>query len=98
MRIDRFEVWDTFFIIWENSKIEKYIINGFYTHTWENQETKEIEIKTYYVYQKSEVIMTIWENYMYSDLESVKTEAIRLLDQEVEKIETIRKDILETNI
>jgi len=92
-----YKVWDTFFIIWENNKIEKYEINGFYAHTWENQETKEIETKTYYVYQKWEVTMTIWENYMYSNLEDVKAEAIRLLDLEAEKIEAIKKDILETN-
>ena len=93
-----YEVWQEFFIIWENSKIEKYLINGFYSHTWENQETKEIETKTYYVYQKGEVTMTIWENFMYNSLEDVQKEAIRLLDLELEKIEQIKKDILETNI
>ena len=92
-----YEVWNKFFIVWENSKIEQYEINGFYTHTWENIETKEIETKTYYVYQKEEIIMTIWEKFMYSNLEDVKAEAIRLLDLEAEKIEAIKKNILETN-
>jgi hypothetical protein len=34
---------------------------------------------------------------MYSSLEDVKAEANKLLDQELEKIATIKKDILETN-
>ena len=92
-----YEVWNKFFIVWENSKIEQYEINGFYTHTWANIETKEIETKTYYVYQKEEITMTIWDKFMYSNLEDVKAEAIRLLDLEDEKIEAIKKDILETN-
>lgn len=105
--IFRFEVWNEFFIIWENSKIEKYVINWFYTHTIKNEETQEDQTKIYYVYEKEIInnntweklnqVMTIWEKFMYNDLESVKAEAIRLLDQEVEKIETIRKDILKTN-
>jgi hypothetical protein len=35
---------------------------------------------------------------MYNSLEDVQKEAIRLLDLELEKIEQIKKDILETNI
>ncbi len=93
-----YKIWEQFFIIWENSKIEKYIITWLYTHTRTNEETKEEEIKTYYVYQKWEVVMTIWENFMYKDLESVKNEWLRLLDQEQEKLEQMRKDILDTKL
>ena len=92
-----YTVWDKFFIIWENSKIEQYTINWFYNHIWTNEETNLEEIKYYYVYQKWDIIMTIGENYMYEDLEKVKEKAIELLNKEIEKIETIKKDILETN-
>ena len=92
-----YTVWSKFFIIWENSKIEQYTINWFYNHIWTNKETNLEEIKYYYVYQKWDIIMTIGENYMYKDLEKVIEKAIELLNKETEKIETIKKDILQTN-
>ena len=89
--------WDKFFIIWENSKIEQYTVNWFYTYTSINKETTLEEIKTFYVYQKLENVMTISEIHMYDDLEKVKEKAIELLNKEIEKIETIKKNILTTN-
>ena len=89
--------WDNFFIIWENSKIEQYTVNWFYTYTSINKETNLEEIKTFYVYQKWENVMTISEIHMYNDLDKVKERAIELLNKEIDKIETIKKDILETN-
>jgi len=41
--------------------------------------------------------MTISEQHMFYSLDEVKERAIELLNKEIEKVENIKKDILETN-
>ena len=89
--------WAKFFIIWENSKIEQYTVSWFYTYNYINKETNLEEVKTYFVYQKWENVMTISEQHMFYSLDEVKERAIELLNKEIEKVENIKKDILETN-
>lgn len=99
-----YNVWEEFYIIWDNNKIEKYNICGFYTHTRKNEETQEKEEKSYYVYQKYNelkdeyIVMTIWENFMYKTLEEVKTKIYEMLDKNILDNENLRKEILEFNI